>query len=440
LSPPPTAQGNTFLASWQNVESPSQIALAPAGTSPWQTTYGNFAPRIGLAWQPTHKGDLVVRSGWGIFYDLGTGVAADLGAAFPNAASLFAFGTFPVPATSAASITPTTSLQPPFVNQAITAFSPDLKLPYSQQWNVAVEKSLWNRQAISFTYVGQLGRRLLREEGLSNPNANFNGGTFFLTRNGDTSEYNALQIQFRRPLYQGLQMLLNYTWAHSIDTNSSDSFVGISHFVLPVAGERGSSDFDVRHNVTGALTYEIPTLERRGFLTKLSQDWSLNGVFQARTGFPVHIFTQSVPIASQVTASQLRPDLVPGEPIWLMAANAPGGKRLNPAAFALPATPRQGTLGRNAITGFGATQVDLSVARKFVLNERLALQFRADAFNILNHPNFSSLNDSFGEFAKPVPAEFGLATQMLNQGLGGLSALYQVGGPRSLQLSLKLAF
>jgi hypothetical protein len=110
---------------------------------------------------------------------------------------------------------------------------------------------------------------------------------------------------------------------------------------------------------------------------------------------------------------------------------------LNPAAFD-STTPvaenRQGNLGRNALPGFGLTQVDLSLGRKFAITERLNLQFRADAFNLVNHPNF--MNPLAGPLYQP-----GLLSQStLNNGLGGLNPLFQQGGPRSLQLSLRLAF
>jgi hypothetical protein len=114
---------------------------------------------------------------------------------------------------------------------------------------------------------------------------------------------------------------------------------------------------------------------------------------------------------------------------------APGGKSLNPAAFSIPSTIRQGTEGRNDIPGFGLTQVDLSLGRKFSITERLKLQFRADAFNLFNHPNFTN-PPAFVEFGPAFLQSF----QMLNRGLGGLNPLFQEGGPRSLQLSLKLFF
>jgi hypothetical protein len=444
LNPPPSAENGTFLAAWQNVDNLAQLTLAPAGTPLWKTTYGNFAPRVGIAWQVTQKGDLVVRGGWGMFYDSGTGPVANLGFDFPNVALFSSIGTslgpFTVPITNVASITPSVSLQGPYVNSSfIAGISPSLELPYSHQWNLAVEKSLWNKQAISLTYVGQVGRRLLRTEAILNPNANFQNSSFSLTRNGDTSDYHALQVQFRRPLSQRVQVLLNYTWSHSIDTNSDDTLGSISHLALSVPNERGSSNFDVRQTLGGGVTYEIPGLRKNIFFSKLTENWSLDGVVQARTGFPLNIFTNSVAIPGQASSiARTRPDLVAGVPIWIVDRGAPGGKRLNPAAFVLPTTPRQGTLDRNGFAGFGATQIDASLGRKFVFTEKLNLQFRADVFNIFNHPNFSSTDDSFGRF--PAGATFGRATQMLNRGLGGLNALYQVGGPRSIQLSLKLAF
>jgi hypothetical protein len=319
------------------------------------------------------------------------------------------------------------------------AFSPSLKLPYSYQWNVALERPLGDKQVASFTYLGSAGHRLLRQEGITDPNANFQSTNLFVTRNGDSSNYNALQVQFRRPLAQGLQALVNYTYSHSIDTNSTDAAPGISHFLFSVAGERGSSAFDVRHNVTGALTYEVPSLKQNLFLKKISENWSVDGVFQARSGFPLNILT-TLTIPGQIV--NVRPDLAPGVPIWIVDGSAPGGKVLNPLAFVIQTTPRQGTLGRNLFAGFGATQIDMSVGRKFGLTENLKLQFRADAFNVLNHPNFSSPDPAScsGTPGSHCSPPFGQVTQMLNQGLGGLSALYQIGGPRSLQLSLKLLF
>jgi hypothetical protein len=110
---------------------------------------------------------------------------------------------------------------------------------------------------------------------------------------------------------------------------------------------------------------------------------------------------------------------------------------LNPAAFSLPLVGQQGTEGRNDIPGFNLTQIDLSLGRKFSFTEKLNLLFRADAFNFLNHPNFTN---PLAYYLGPSTTAYLQSTEMLNHGLGGLNSLFQSGGPRSLQLSLKLSF
>jgi len=128
-------------------------------------------------------------------------------------------------------------------------------------------------------------------------------------------------------------------------------------------------------------------------------------------------------------------------PLYAYPSGAPGGKVINSAAFTTPVpASAQGNLGRNAIRGFGATQWDLTLRRQFHLTDHLSLQARGDFFNILNHPNFGS---PINYLSSP---QFGQATQMLNNYLGsggqngGLNPLYQIGGPRSTQLALKLQF
>ena len=430
LSPAPSARGKTTLAAWLNTDNPSAIALASPGTSLWSATYGNFAPRLGIAYALTPKGDFVVRAGGGVFYDLGVGTASSLGLDFPNSA----FGFFPsvsVPVPDLTPYEPTISLAPPFPNP-VQGFASNLKLPRSYQWNLALEKSFGSQQAVSATYVGQAGRDLLRQQALMQPNANF-AGDFLLTLNDAWSNYDALQLQFRRRLASGLQALLNYTWSHSLDNASNDVVSALSNTVISGAKDYGSSAFDVRHSLSGALSYDFPAAGRSGPLALLTQNWSLQTVIVARTGFP---FNGVVLFASPGgVLAESRPDRVPGQPAWIANATAPGGKSLNPGAFSVPSSPRQGTEGRNDIPGLGLTQVDLSIGRKFPIKERVNLQFRADAFNVLNHPNFANplAFVEFGTF-------FLSSTRMLNQGLGGLTPLFQEGGPRSLQLSLKLTF
>lgn len=439
LSPAPGALGSTTLAAWQNVDTPAAIALAPFGSPIWKTTYANFAPRVGVAYSLTDKGDLVARLGAGVFYDLGASSAAGVAASFPNRSFAF-LSNVSLPVGDVTPFLPAASLQPPYP-LGIDAFDPNLKLPRSYQWNAALEKSIGGAQAISATYAGQTGRDLLRQQALGQPNANFSGA-FLLTRNDAFSNYHSVQLQYRARLSAGLTALFNYTWSHSLDNASNDVVSSLSSEVIPGANDYASSDFDARHSLSGAVTYAIPSVAKSGPLSVAARDWSVDAVVVARSAFP---FNGEVFLASPgPTGFALsRPDLVQGQPIWLygaqcVAADGPpcaGGKGLNPAAFSTPSPPRQGNEGRNDIRGFGLVQADLSVGRIFQVTDRLKVQLRMDAFNAFNHPNFADPEalTEFGSF-------FLTSHSMSNQSLGGLNPLFQEGGPRSLQVSLRLSF
>jgi hypothetical protein len=438
LSPAPSPRGATRLASWENITKPADITLAPIGTPLWNTTYGNFAPRIGFSYSPGRNNDFVVRAAVGIFYDLSVGSSAQLAVGFPNIATAKYKGVS-VPIVDARPYLPSISLQPPY--STALGVDPHLVLPRSYQWNVAVEKMLGRRQVLSATYVGQVGRDLLRTQALYQPNPNFSG-EFLLMKNDALSNYNALQMQYRRTVSSGLQVLASYTLSHSLDNASNDQVIGLANAVISGASDYASSDFDARHSFSAGLTYSILAAPKSRPLALLVKDWSVGTVVVARTGFPFNGVVFSTSPDSGGYASS-RPDRVPGQPVYLYGSECvavlgqpcAGGKGLNPAAFGIPSSARQGTEGRNDIPGFSLTQVDASIGRKFPITEHLNLQFRADAFNVLNHPNFTNPQGyvEYGSF-------YLQSRQMLNQGLGGLNPLFQEGGPRSLQLALKLVF
>jgi hypothetical protein len=461
---PTTTSGPNFAAV-TNFGNLSQLALAPAGTPPYNTKFGNLAPRVGVAYQLSQKSgaETVVRGGWGIFYDLATQQLGSLNTGvYPFGAMNTVFGgQYPLDAATAAP--PTVSVAQLASGGFLGAFDPQLKLPYTMQWNVAIQRSLGTDQTISATYLGSVGRRLLQTEVDSNVNQNISNA--FLASNQGTSSYNALQLQFQRRLSHGLQALASYTWSHSIDTASDSTFSSSSIFIRQdgANSNRGSSDFDVRHAVSAGSTYDIPTPAVNAIAKALLRDWSLQNVFQAWSPTTVNVFSavNLIPFGGSGLA---RPDIVPGIPLYLHGSQYPGGKAINntPGAVAGgcpdgsqsvgpfcpppvdPATGlalRQGDLGRNALRGFGAWQWDFAVHRDFPIHESLVLQFRAEMFNVLNHPNFGSPAGNIGN------PQFGLSTQMLGQSLDGgfaggtpLSPLYQLGGPRSIQLALKLQF
>ena len=441
FNPPPTeAKGNNPFAV-HNLDNPPIIVLADRGTKLWRTTYYNFAPRVGVAYHLPGR-ELIVRSGFGIFYDLGNGQAAQgFGSVFPFVAGKrFTNVQFPLDAASAAP--PPLSLDPPV--GTIVTFEQGLKLPRTYQWSFAVEKSLDPNQTVSVSYVGAIGRQLLREDVLLNPNPDFT--LVRITRNSARSDYHAMQVQYARRFSKGLQALASYTWSHSIDNASSDSPSRLGG----VAGsggqqffrdtERGPSDFDIRHSLTVGASYTLPTDQLSSRWRALLRNWSIDAILRTRTSTPVNIVIRPDVIADDLIVGLQRPDLIDGVPLYIDDATVAGGRRINRDAFSEPPLPRQGTLGYNALRGFGVSQFDLGLRRQFDLNERFKLQLKVELFNLFNHPNF----------ANPVNVLtnnlFGQSTQMFGRSLGtggingGLSPLYQIGGPRSTQLALKLQF
>jgi hypothetical protein len=447
----PTSTPSLLAVTGFNLENLSNLALAPAGTPPFQTTYGNIAPRLGVAYEISQNGDwqTVLRSGFGVFYDLATsevgnniassaypfgGIAAQFGGNFPLSPAAAA----PPPITSAA-----------LIGGNLYAFDPHLQLPYTLQWNVALEQGLGGQQTISASYIGAVGRRLIQSAQIESPNPNF--GAADLVTNAATSSYNALQLQFQRRLSRGLQFLASYTWSHSIDTASAGSLYGNEANAL-VPGlnpnsNRGPSDFDIRNAFSAGLTYDVPTPRIESWAKAIMRGWSLQSVIQARSALPVNVYDFSIFTLSSGAVTFVRPDLVPGQPLYLFGSQYPGGKAFNPAAFVPPPEDSngnalsQGDTPRNYLRGFGAAQWDFSVHRDFPIHESVTLQFRAEMFNVLNHPNFAP---PVGDISS---AQFGLSTETLGQylaggnvGNGGFSPLYQIGGPRSVQFALKLQF
>jgi hypothetical protein len=435
VNPAPSEANGNLPFTVRNLDNPAALSLAPQGARLYETTYKNLAPRVGVAFQLWPEKRTVVRGGFGIFHDLGyayTGSAFSTGI-FPFARTLnLAETTFAAP--EFAVQPPPVNLNPPY--SRVFAYSTDFHLPYTLQYNVTLEQGMGSRDTLSLAYVGANGRRLGRVESLRNVNASFR--RIDVVRDNASSDYNALQVQYRRPLARDLQVLASYTFSKSLDTVSEESQ---NNFQAPAArlspnADRGPSSFDVRHGFTAAGSYSIPLRSDNPLARALLSGYAIDGTVRAMSARPVNLLTGRDPFGLGFT-TVARPDVVAGQPLYLNDANAPGGKRFNPAAFdsATPlAAGRQGTLGRNVLRGFGSSQLDLSLRRQFRLSERLSLQGRVDAFNVFNHPSFDN------PVAITRDANFGRSTQTLASGLGGLSALYQAGGPRSLQMALKFVF
>jgi hypothetical protein len=304
---------------------------------------------------------------------------------------------------------------------------------------------------VSATYIGAAGRNLLRDETIvpaEGLNSNFSQVEF--TSNNAYSNYNALQLQYQRRLSRGLQVLASYSWAHALDNVSGQSTARGTpyHMVYNSQLDYGNSEFDLRQSFSTAITYNVPSPGKSRPLRAIAGHWALDSLFRAYSALPVNVLTGSDPsaVANSLVGTQ-RPDVVPNQPFYLYGSQYPGGKAFNPAAFQDPSSPgTQGNLGRNVLRGFGPWEEDLAIRREFPIHEQLKLQFRSEFFNIFNHPNFGDPGTQFTGTNVLANPRFGLSTATLAQSLyvgggsSGFNPLYQVGGPRSIQLALKLVF
>jgi hypothetical protein len=229
---------------------------------------------------------------------------------------------------------------------------------------------------------------------------------------------------------------MGYTWSHSIDTNSSDTSTNVPGVFEPPSSNRGDSDFDIRQSFHGGFSYNLPAAPGAGWVKELTGGWGLDGIIIAQTGLPIDVtFRRNIGFGTYA----FRSDLVGGVPQWIDNPNVAGGRQINPAALVVPATAVQGDVGRNALRGFNLVQMDLSLRRSFRITEGVSLVFRADVFNALNHPDFANPVAFLGS------GLFGISTgTVANSEVGGgafgLNSIFNAGGPRAVQLSLKLHF
>jgi hypothetical protein len=405
----------------------------------WRTHFGNFGPRIGAAYQITPR--TILRGGFGLFYDIGFG--GGIGQMLENYPyAVFGVGKGPVPfdLSNPAFLPPPVTFNP---NTAVYLYSadPNLNLPRVLEWNLAVEQALGKSQSVSVTYVGAHGTGLLREDAYQN---NPTGPpVVFATHNADWSNFNSLQVQFKRRLSAGLQVLASYALTNSKDTNSTDvcgcTYTNDIHSVNP-ALDYGPSTFDIRNSFSAAVSYQIPWNRPDKISAALLKNWSLYGVWHASSSPPFSVY--AVPVSPIFGPYYTRADIVPGQPLYLPDPSQPGGRILNSAAFVTPQPGEYGNEPRNSLRAFPTDQLDLAVSRRFRLTDRLSLDFRVEYFNALNHPMFAGPWANYGTTVGSY-AKFGLVATTLNDaysGAGGLSSLYQIGGPRSGQLTLKLQF
>jgi hypothetical protein len=452
VNPAPGDRHHTQSYFLTDADNPATATLAPYGTSMYATYWYNFAPRFGLAYMLRSKAgwETVFRVGGGLFYDtgqVGPGNAyGDEAPGYSNYVESFPGTPYPIPAADLNLPIPTPN-DSNISTDIWYAYEKHQQSPYTIQWNAALQQALGRSQTLTVSFVGSHADRLTQSEEnyLFQQNPNLYAAIYY--KNNLTADYESMQVQLQRRMSRGLQALVSYTYSHCIDFSSSD-------YGYILLAQRGNCDFDVRHSVAGIFTYEVPNAFQNRFAKAMLHHWAFDDHFNARTAYPIKLYgTYTInPTNGQILYPTL--DRVAGQPEWLYGAactaalqaagellqgqGCPGGRALNPYGFMNPPTGSFGDIGRNSVRGFPAWQEDIAVRREFPLHESLKLQFRAEAFNVFNHPNFGFV---YPYYCPASPGcQFGLVTQTLNQSLGALSPIYQSGGPRSMQFALKFIF
>jgi hypothetical protein len=385
---------------------------------------------------------------------------------FPNT-PVVTLGTLPPPATQPA---PSASVPDGSLLTGISILDPNLKTPYTQAWNVGIQRQLGNGMSLEVNYVGSGSHRLFRSVDGNPPlpwlvaaahadgslPLNVSGGALrfgpfaglpqvtgnlaldepVVIRSVGNGTYNGLQTTFSKRFSHGVQFQAAYTWSHAID-DAADPLVAtagnrnIARNSFNLHEERGTSDYDLRHRLILNYIFQLPFGSghahfNRGFAAHVFGGWELSGLSTFQSGSPFDIYSS---LDSEYTGLSNRPDLV-GDPS--IPAGSPRNQVGPPiTAFAVQPFGRPGNLGRNTFTGPRYYDTDLNLAKNTSITERINLQFRAECYNVFNRIQFGQPGESGDTLASP--GTFGQALSTLTQPDGTTSA-------RQIQLALKLMF
>ena len=478
----------------------------------YEPDYKNFSPRASIAWDVTGKGRTVVRAGYGLFYDA---FSQDFFLGHLPYPAYYApgpaYGNFGGPGAAitgaAAGVSSITSGQPVYTPsncqaQECDIFAVDrhIKTPYMENYNLNIQQQITNKTVLQLGYVGSQGHRLFRFYDLNQPTqaaitaadlacipapciADFGvprvfggpAGAYYIFQEKSTgkSNYNSLQASYRVTGWRGITSAVNYVWSKSLD-NSSDGEDFVVNAAQPQDSnnpqlEYGPSNFHIGNRFTWVFSYEVPKMG--GGLQKLKNGWGFDSTASLQGGQPFTLNYNGEDDYSGGGGFD-RPDVV-GPIVYhkndprnfldltsfampcTVNVSAPSGGALD----CIPGTRHYGNMRRNSLVGPTYKQWDLAIYKDTMLGERVKLQLRAEFFNLLNHPNFSSplLPNFIADPASNVNQQTcgcgfvlnGAKTREVGNGQYQLATTGDVGignpflgggGPRGIQLAAKITF
>ena len=416
---------------------------------PYQQNH-SWEPRLGFAWDVFRNGKTVVRSAYGIMADqptagLVSGLASNPPFAVPvtyNGPPFVTFSNALSQAKAAGSLAPVSVAQ-------------DFTTPYVQSWNLNIQQQLPSDVGVMVGYFGNKGTHLRTALNLNQltPGStlrpypvlaagSINAGTGLGNINQwesiGNSEYNGLWITGTKRLSKGLQFSTNYTFSKSMDETSYNTPQNIGGSVITpmqdstnLRADHAPSDFDVRHRFVFSAIYELPFKGNRAV-----EGWQFSLINQLQSGNPLTIIDTN---NSTGVTNAMRPNILGAVPVGIGSASN-GHPQYFPALTCTPALPTAGclfqvpagfgNLGRNTIVGPGFENLDLALYKDTRITERLKAQFRADTFNIFNHPNFAQPN----RVASTAPGN------TFGQIVATRAPIGDAGSSRQIQLALKLIF
>lgn len=472
-----------------------------------------ISPRIGLAWDVFGTGKTVLRAGGAIIYeqpsirDFINGAGVNLNPTSPTSGTTPGNGTINTfslaldasqinwTASALAGATPSVPIfdtalagncSPGFPCN-IAGIAPNLRTPYVASWNFNVQQQLTNTTMLQMGYVANHGIKLYSNRDINQVNYALDDGSEQFGRpftyscpapigggaggpcypyigfmqymeNGSSSEYHGLQVTLTQKAWKGLDVLAGYTWAHVIDTATSN-LAGVPQNSFDYAAERGNGDYDVRHRFTLSLTYDLPSWKAP---LQMGQGWQVTSILNFQTGMPYYLYDSSDDISGtgegadrwnfHGNLSDLHwspntpiPYFVDGTTNPACVAQAADQGNLayygcfqeGSAVITPPADGTFGNMGRNNLRGPAFHNWDMSVTKLWKLSERVNLQMRGEFFNILNHPNFAGVTTDLSDAVNtPTANDVGLATATPD--VYASNPVIGSGGSRHIQLGAKI--